>query len=183
RHGGEGIFSETVRADFVGPALCNGSTAHNDLYAWAKTVPLQSLDYVLLPRHRCGQQGRDADEVGVQLFGFEGKRLKRNVDAKIEHFKSIRRKHRSNEGFPDFVNISLHRSQHNLPKRFARRAGLLNLRFQGGGRRLHGFSGEHQVREKHLACFELLAYNIQSGNEAMMNGIKWRNAMGDGLLA
>src|SRR5208283_228974 len=152
-------------------------------YAWAKTVPLQSFDHVLLPRHRCGQQGRYADEVGVELLGFEGKRLKGNVDAQIEHFKSIRRKHRSDEGFANFVNVSLHGSQYNFPKGFARRASLLNRRLQCGGRGFHGFSCEHQVREKHLACFELLAYNIQSVNEAMMNCIKWRNALGDGLLA
>src|SRR5208337_3525743 len=72
-HGRERIFPITIRADLVGPTLCDRSAAHNDLHAGTKTVPLQSLDDFLLARHRCGQQSGDADKVSVQFLGLEGK--------------------------------------------------------------------------------------------------------------
>ncbi len=102
------IFAKTIRTNFVGPALRDRSAANDDLHAWAKSVASDGLDHAFLPGHGGGQQSRNADDVRVNLTGFEGEGLKRDVHAQIEHFKTIGGEHGANKGFTDLVDVALH---------------------------------------------------------------------------
>ena len=160
------------------PLAGDGRAADHDLDLQAAFGSL--VDDLLLLDHGGGQQGGEADDVGVDLCGLVQDGRGADVNAQVVDLEAGGGEHGADEGLADLMDVAFDGGEHDHPEDLALGAGLLHLGFEHGDGGFHGFAGHDQFREEGLAAGEGIADGVDAGHVAVGDGVEWGDAVGNG---
>jgi hypothetical protein len=141
-----------------------------------------SVDDVTLADERGGEQRRHGDDVGVDLVGLVDELEEVHVDAEIVDLVARRLEEQLEDVLADRVQVALDGAQHHDALLGAAAAGFLDQRLENAHRRLEGERRLHQLGQEDLLVLELLADDVQAGQQALVDDLLRAHAVGERLV-